>query len=273
MHPLISRALPVALAAAMLLSPPGGVVRAAETDAEQLPVPPVPPRIAQGEEYERCLAMISNDAAGARAFADAWDATGGGEGARHCSALATVANGGAAKGAAMLDALAASSKAPELARASVYAQAVQAWLIADDAARAFASATLALSLSPDDPDLLIDRSITTATMGRYLDSIDDLNRALTLAPKRADALVLRGAAWRHEGKLDRAVADVGHALSLEPQNPEALLERGIIRQRNGDAAGARADWNSAMAVAPGSAAADLAQQNLALLNAGPRTGN
>lgn len=70
-----------------------------------------------------------------------------------------------------------------------------------------------------------------------------------------------------------AAANVAHALTLAPQNPEALLECGIIRQRNGDATGARADWNSAMKVAPGSAAAGLAQQNLALLDAGLRTGN
>jgi hypothetical protein len=50
MHPLIRRALPAALAAAMLLSPLGGMARAADADAERLPVPPVPPRIAHGEE-------------------------------------------------------------------------------------------------------------------------------------------------------------------------------------------------------------------------------
>ena len=48
------------------------------------------------------------------------------------------------------------------------------------------------------------------------------------------------------------------------------LERGIIRQLRGDTAGARADWERTIEVAPDSSAADLAQQNLALNEAGPR---
>jgi regulator of sirC expression with transglutaminase-like and TPR domain len=236
---------------------------------EHLPVPPIPPRIAQGEEYERCLAMLTNDPIGANAYADAWEATGGGDGAAHCHALAQVSLGNPGVGAQMLEQLAGASKGPALARASVYGQAVQAWLMADDAARAYGAATMALFLSPDDADLLIDRSIAAATMERYMDAIDDLNRALDLDPKRADALVFRAAAWRHEARLELAWDDVARALKLDPENPEALLERGILRQRRGDADGARADWEHAIGLSPDSATADLAEQNIALLDAGP----
>ena len=258
-----------ALLLSLLLLVPTTAVRADDIASDQLPVPPVPPRIAQGEEYEKCLAMIGDDAATAHAFADAWQATGGGEAAAHCLALADVANDQPARGAASLDKLAATSKAPELARASIYAQAVQAWLLADDPARAYASATLALALSPDDPDLLVDRAITAGTMNRFMDSIDDLNQAIALAPARVDTLVLRAAAWRHENRIDLADADVTRALGIDPDNAEGLLERGIIRQRQGDRAGARKDWLRTVEVSPDSSAADLAQQNLSLLDAGP----
>jgi regulator of sirC expression with transglutaminase-like and TPR domain len=237
--------------------------------AEKIPVPPVPPRIAQGQDYERCLAMLSNDAAGANAFADAWEATGGGEGAMHCHALAQIALGHPETGAEMLEKLAAASKAPPLARASLYSQAVQSWLMADDPSRAYGDATMALALSPDDAELLIDRSIAAATMERYMDAIDDLNRALHLDPQRVEALVFRAAAWRHENRLDLAQDDIDRAVAIAPDNPDALLERGILRERRGDRAGARADWERAIALAPDSATADLAQQNLALLEAGP----
>ena len=50
---------------------------------------------------------------------------------------------------------------------------------------------------------------------------------------------------------------------------EALLEHGILRQRVDDQAGARQDWERAISLEPDSATADLAQQNLALLDAGP----
>jgi tetratricopeptide (TPR) repeat protein len=240
-----------------------------ETELAPLPIPPVPPRIAEGADYEHCLDLLGTDAAGANAFADAWEATGGGDGAVHCHALAQVALGDPETGADMLQKLANVSHAPDLARAAVYGQAGQAWLMAGDAARAYASATLALSLSADDPELLIDRSIAAATLERYQDAIDDLDRALEMDPKRADALVFRGAAYRHLGNLENAQNDIDHALLIDPDNADALLERGILRQRDGDPAGARTDWERAMALAPDTATSDLAQQNLALLDAGP----
>jgi regulator of sirC expression with transglutaminase-like and TPR domain len=58
-------------------------------------------------------------------------------------------------------------------------------------------------------------------------------------------------------------------LTLDPDDPDALLERGILRQRMGDPAGARADWEHARGIDPTSTTADLAEQNLALLEAGP----
>jgi len=240
-------------------------------EAAPLPIPPVPPRIAEGEDYEHCLAMLSADPAGANAFAEAWQATGGGDGAEHCLAHAKLAIGETQVGAAMLEKLAQRSHAADLARAAVYGQAGQAWLMAGDATRAYASATLALTLSPDDPDLLIDRSIAAATLERYFDSIKDLDHALSIDPKRDDALVFRGAAYRHLNQMSQAQDDIDHALLLDPDNADALLERGILRQRQSNPEGARKDWERAIALEPDTATADLAQQNLSLLEAGPPT--
>ena len=233
-------------------------------------MPPVPPRVAQGAEYERCLAMVPLDPPGANAFADAWEATGGGDGAMHCHAAAQIALGNTETGAEMLEKLAKTSKAAALARAFIYGQATQAWLMVGDAARAYATATMALALAPDDVDLLIDRSIAAATMERYMDAIDDLNMALDRDGKRTDALVFRAASWRHEGQLGLAKDDVDRALTIDPDYPEALQERGILLQRRGNLDGARADWQRVLELAPDTATADLAQQNLSLLEAGPR---
>lgn len=234
-----------------------------------LPIPPVPPRIAEGPEYERCLDRLDTDPAEAAAFADAWEATGGGEGATHCHALALVAQGDMADGAQKLQTLAAGSRAPAAARAAVFGQAAHAWLLAGDAGHSFAAATLALSLAPDDPDFLIARANAAANMERYHEAVDDLGRALDRDPRRTDARVLRAAAWRHLGRLEQAQDDVDRALAADPEDPEALLERGVLRQRRGDPAGARADWERAVELAPDTPAGELAQQNLALLDAGP----
>ena len=238
---------------------------------ETPPIPPVPPRIADGEDYRRCLDMLADDPAGAYAFADAWQASGGGPPALHCEALADIGLGDPQSGAALLEKAAEASPAPDGARAAVLGQAIQAWLMADDPARAYDAATKAIALAPDNPDLRIDRSIAAATLERYADARGDLDHALELDPRRADALVLRAAAWRNEERLSAAQADIDRAIALDPDNPEALLERGIERQRAGDAGGARADWERAKTLAPDTATADLAEQNLALLEAGPFT--
>ncbi|MCW3474856.1 tetratricopeptide repeat protein [Limobrevibacterium gyesilva] len=236
---------------------------------EALPIPPVPPRIAQGPDYEQCLAMLATDPVGAASFADTWERQGGGDGATHCQALSNIALGNPAKGAGMLQELAGSSHDADAARATIYAQATQAWLMAGDATHALASAALALALSPDDVDLLIDHAVTAGNLERYHDAIDDLTHALDVDPRRIDALTARATAWRHLGKLDQAQNDIDHAIAIDPDNPEALLERGILRQRHNDRAGARTDWTRAIDLAPDSATADLAEQNIALLDAGP----
>jgi len=233
-----------------------------------LPVPPVPPRLVEGARYEQCLAMLPNDPSGAANFAEGW--TDGGEGAAHCAALAEVALGDVRTGADRLEQLAAASHAPAAAQASVYEQAAGAWLMAGEAARAFAAGTAALALAPDEPDLLVDRAVAAAALNRFEDALNDLTHALEADPRRAEVLVLRAAAWRHVGQLGLAQDDVDRAIAIDPENAEALLERGILRQRNNNPAGARQDWQRAMALAPDSSTADLAEQNLALLEAGPQ---
>ncbi len=241
-----------------------------EANAEDvLPVPPVPPRIAEGEDYDKCLAMLNSDPSGAQDFAESWAAAGGGEGATHCRALSDIALGDPEEGAGLLDQLAATSKAPPAARAEILGQAGQGWMMAAEPKRAYASADQALRLMPDDPDLLIDRAIAGSALDRFAEAADDLTRALETDPERSDALVLRAAAFRQLNQLDLAQDDVDRALALDGQNPDALLERGILRQRRGDPAGARQDWERAIVLSPDTPTGDLAQQNLALLEAGP----
>lgn len=244
--------------------------RQAQTGQRTLPTPPQRPRLADSPEFDRCMSLLRRDPVAARAFAESWDQAGGGDGARHCLALSFLALGDAPRAAERLEALASRSDASRVARAVVFGQAAQAWMMAGQAGRAYAATTQALTLQPDDVDLLIDRAVSLASLGRYGEAMLDLDRAVLLEPDRAEALVFRAAALRHLDRLEQAARDIERALAIEPENAEALLERGIIRQLRGDAAGAREDWERAIAVAPNSAAADLAAQNLALNEAGPR---
>ena len=240
-----------------------------DTTDEVLPVPPVPPRIAEGEDYDKCLAMLGPDPNGALDFAETWQTAGGGEGAVHCLALAEIELGNAEQGADMLDKLAHDSAAAPAPRATIYGQADQAWMMAGKPDRAIASATAALVLTQDDADLFIDRATASLSLERYKEATDDLSHALDIDPKRDDALVLRATALRNLNRFATAQEDIDTALALNPENPDALLERGILRQRQGDEEGARRDWERALELAPDTATGDLAQQNLALLEAGP----
>jgi tetratricopeptide (TPR) repeat protein len=241
----------------------------AQTAEEVLPTPPESPRLADSPEFDRCVTLLRTDPEDARAFAESWDTAGGGDGARHCLALSLLALGEPASAAQRLEALARTSRGSTPARASVFAQATQAWLMAGEAGRAYAAATMALTLSPDDPDLLVDRAVTLGSLSRYREALEDLDRALVLDADRAEALVFRAAAWRHLDRKDDAARDIDRALAIDPNSAEALLERGIIRQLRGDTAGARDDWERAIMLSPDSPTADLAAQNLALNEAGP----
>lgn len=237
------------------------------TDAP-LPVPPFPPRIAEGETYERCLALLVDDPAGASTLAEGWQVKGGGDGAAHCQALAQIALGRPEVGAGLLEELAARRPA-DRGRASLLGQAAQARLMGGDADRAFEDAGQAIAAAPDDVDLLLIQANAADALDRAPIAINDLNRALAIDPHRIDALVLRAVSWRRLNKLDLALADVNRAISIDPEEPEALLERGILRQRRGDRLGAAADWQHARQIDPNGTVADLAEQNLALLEAGP----
>lgn len=238
-----------------------------ETD-EPLPIPPFPPRIAQGANYESCLSTLAADPMSAIAMAASWQTAGGGDGAAHCRGLALIAAGKPDTGAEVLEELAARSNAPALARASVLGQAAQARLMVGQAAKAEADATAAVDLSPEDTDLLILRATARGQLQDFSGGIADLTEAIRLDDSRVDALVARAVMRRKQNQLDLAQDDVARAIALAPDDPDALLERGILRQRMGDRSGARADWERARGIDPNSTTADLAAQNLALLDAG-----
>src|SRR5271168_5196099 len=87
----------------------------AEQAPAELPVPPFPPRIAEGRTYETCLDTLASDPTGAVAMAETWQADGGGDGAMHCRGLALIASGKPAAGAAVLEQLGRQSDLPAMA--------------------------------------------------------------------------------------------------------------------------------------------------------------
>jgi tetratricopeptide (TPR) repeat protein len=243
---------------------PAGAAAAAEPAK-----PPAVPRNAEADAatYERCLKLAKQDPSAAQSLARAWHERGGAHPADHCAAVALVGLKQYKEAANRLEALAQDMKtAPAGLRAEVLDQAGQAWLLAGDPVRAYAASGQAVSLQPNDPDLLVDRAEAAASAG-YLDkAVADLDHALKIDPGRADALIYRASANRSLARLDPALADIEKALSEAPSSVPALLERGNIRRLKGDATGAREDWERIGQLAPGSQADMAARANIERLD-------
>ncbi|HTV44431.1 MAG TPA: tetratricopeptide repeat protein [Stellaceae bacterium] len=218
---------------------------------------------ADAATYAHCMQLAKDHPHAAQALAATWLVHGGAHPARHCAAVALITLGKYQEGARRLQELAkAMTTAPASLRADVLDQAAQAWLLAGDPVRAYAVAGQALSMQPDDPDLLIDHAEAAASAG-YLDrAVADLDRVLKAHPDRLDALIYRASAYRTLDRLNPARADIDKALAEAPHSAAALLERGNIRRLEGDSAGARSDWEEIGRVAPGSPEDMAARANL-----------
>ncbi|WP_240161365.1 tetratricopeptide repeat protein [Gluconacetobacter azotocaptans] len=223
---------------------------------------------ARAPDLAACLARLPDDPDGARDYAAAWQARGGGAPAVRCGALALVALGDPCDAAAQLDGLA---HAPgDLAtRADIAGEAARAWQEDGDPGRAFDSAGYGLALRPGDPGLRIVRARAGVESGHAAQAVADLSPLPAAPDALTQALVIRASAYRRLGRIDLARVDIDAAMDRAPQDVAALLERGIVRQRQGDLTGARGDWEQVMDLAPDSRQADMARQDLAVLEADP----
>jgi tetratricopeptide (TPR) repeat protein len=213
--------------------------------------------------YDHCMGLANTDPGAARDYAERWQSRGGDHPADHCYALALIGLKQYKEGAARLESLAkAMAHAPDSLRAEALDQASQAWLLANDPARAYAADSAALDLLPNDPDILVDRAEAAGSEGWYDKAVGDLDRALKTSPARVEALVYRATAYRELGRLDDALADINRAVNLTPSSVAALLERGDIRRLKGDLNGARQDWVRVSQLAPGSDADSEAKTNI-----------
>ncbi|MBB2202939.1 tetratricopeptide repeat protein [Gluconacetobacter tumulisoli] len=223
---------------------------------------------ARAPELTACLARLPDDPDGARDYAAAWAGRGGGAEAARCGALALVALGDPGDAAIVLDGLAHAPGDPA-ARADIADEAARAWQADGDPARAFDSAGYGLGLRPGDPGLRIVRARAAVESGHAPQAIADLSPLPDTPDILTEALVVRASAYRRLGRIDLARADIDAAMRRAPQDVAALLERGIVRQRQGDMPGARSDWEQVMDLAPDSRQADMARQDLAVLEADP----
>ncbi len=226
------------------------------------------PGLAIGQEvnhaqrYRTCMAEAKNAPQEAFEMALSWRGLGGGDAAEHCVAAALIGLKQFTVAANRLEALARKTKQNAGVKAGLLAHAAQAWILADNNARAESVLTAALNLAPWDANLLIDRAQSRAGQRNFNGAVEDLNKAIEGGTRPADAYVFRAAAYRRLDKLELALADIERALALRPDHPDGLLERGILRRMRENDDGARQDWLNIIRLAPLSPAADVARRQL-----------
>jgi len=234
--------------------------------AAWLPLDAAAQRI-DGGNYENCMRRARADPAQGFEAALAWRDRGGGNAARHCAAVALIGLGQHVQAAERLEALAGDmTGAGGADRAAILAQAGATWFQAGDYARAHAAQSAALTLTPGDPEILIDRALTLAETRNYWEAIDDLNRVVGTDSENVAALVLRASAYRYVDALELAREDAEAAFRLAPDRPEILLEYGILLRLAGDLDGARRHWLKLIRLHDGTPASDTARRNLELLD-------
>lgn len=178
---------------------------------------------------QACITKI--DVAPLEAYEDGlvWRGQSGGAYAEQCVALAKIANGDVAGGAARLEALARAVDAGDTdQRALLLAKAANAWLMIEDYEAALRSANAALLLKPGEVDLLIDRARTFAGLGQWADAQRDLTLALSKRPGDALVFRLRAETYLKQGNYDAASQDVAQALVLSPREIDNYVMRGRV---------------------------------------------
>lgn len=251
------------LSVAVLSALTGFALLAVATAAAQQPQRPLDHKA----EYEACMQLARQDPNAAEDSARTWLDLGGGEPAKHCVAVALIGQQRFAEAAEMLENLAANMNEPSpRLQSEMMAQAGQAWMLANDSRRAIAAQSKGLEYTPENIELLIDRSITYATREEYWEAVDDLDRAYAMDRQRTDILVLRASAYRRLDAIELALDDLNRALEIDPGYPEGLLERGIVYRMMGENAKAREDWSKILNSVPGTPAAEIAKRNLDILS-------
>lgn len=218
--------------------------------------------------YDACIAQTKTDPAKAIETANAWRAAGGALPARHCLAMAYLAQERFAPAAVALEQAArAAEAARDPSAADLWGQAGNAALLAGDTVKAYAYLSSGLAGAGGSParrgELLIDRARANVELGRPGDARSDLDQAIKLAPQEPLARLLSASLARRQGELARAATDIAEAVKLAPTDPDVLLEQGNIAGAQGDADAARAAWEAAVKASPNSPAGQAAKKALA----------
>ena len=125
------------------------------------------------KEYARCMGLAKSKPQKGFDAAITWIGLGGGDAAKHCQAVALLELKQYQEAATRLETLAREIRAPKAFRASLFGQAGQAWLMADNSVHAMKILTAAIKLDPKNLNFYVDRAQIAAVQKDYKRALND----------------------------------------------------------------------------------------------------
>lgn len=232
------------------------------------------------ERYAECAAAARQAPDRGINAALEWQLQGGGVPARHCEALGLFFAQEYAEAAVRLENIAEDMRigrgmpirngkrltASASVLADTFAQASNAWLLAEDVDRAMGAIEQALALvrsnTPLERSLLVDRARIAAADEDFGQALSDLETVLAAEPGRVDILLFLASAARGVENYIRANWAIGRYLEVHPDDPSGYLELGNLRDAEGAPTEARKAWLKVLALSEVGPDADAARANL-----------
>lgn len=218
--------------------------------------------------YEKCAAIARSDAEKGVAVASDWRVKGGGIFALQCLGLSYSGLGRWAPAATAFEQAAQASEAGrDPRRADFWVQAGNAWLAAEEPAKARKAFDAALATAALTPELKGEVYLDRARAGVALDDLAgaraDIDKGLELVPADPFSWYLSSALALRQKDLPRAQDDIAKALELAPNDPDLLLHAGNVAGASGEVEAAKGLYMKVIKAAPNSEAAKAAQAALA----------
>jgi tetratricopeptide (TPR) repeat protein len=202
---------------------------------------------AQAEPYDDCIALVATDPARAEAEARRWAADGGGAPARHCRAMALLAQGAERRAAELIIEIATDDRTlPDEVRSEMLIEAGEIYLGLGETALGDSAASRALQLAREPRAALTLSARLKAEEGKWSGAINDLDAALARGEPDAELLVLRASAKLHLGQRVAARGDLLWAAEISPEMASVWLELGRLEAASDDRDAARAAWLKAI---------------------------
>jgi tetratricopeptide (TPR) repeat protein len=217
--------------------------------------------------FRECTFLVKKDAQQAISTASDWRMKGGGSLARQCLGLAYVELGRWAPAATAFEQAARDAETKQdNRRADFWVQAGNAWLAAEEGAKAIAAFDAALATTNLTPELRgevhLDRARANVALGNLAPARADIDKGLELVAKDPFAWYLSAALAIREGNMARAASDIAKSVELAPDDPDVLLQAGTVAGTTGDVASAKNYYARAVRLAPNSEAGRAAQAAL-----------